>query len=193
MGFDVRAFEPDPAAYELARARCPPGCKVEQAGLEEINGHALADVIVLHDVLEHIEEDHAAVGRLLDLAKPTAEIILSVPALPRLYGFHDEQLGHYRRYTRKTLRTALEPYLRIEYLRSYGTALIPATLWFSRLRRRPYPTGKSSGGGAAARIMGVTCRVEARIPGPIGTSLICLARPTPGLARSQSPSFRVDL
>lgn len=177
LGFGVRAFEPDPNAFALARASTPKGCDVQQLGLDAIPGTAVADVVVMHDVLEHLEDDRDAVRHLAMLLKPAGTLVLSVPALPALFGYHDEQLGHYRRYTRRTLRAALEPTFKIKHLRFYGTTLMPITLWYSRLRRRPYPTAGASNTGVVARVLSLICRVEQRIPGPLGTSLICLARP----------------
>jgi SAM-dependent methyltransferase len=176
LGYEVRAFEPDPAAFALARAACPPGCEISQVGLDEIPGIGIADVIVMHDVLEHLADDRAAVTRLGELLAPGGLLIVSVPAMPRLFGYHDEQLGHFRRYTRRTLRGALEPSFTIERLRSYGTTMIPITAWYSRLRRRPYPTAGASGGGLVAGALDLVCRIEERVPGPLGTSLVCRAR-----------------
>src|SRR5437868_2111744 len=53
LGFGVEAFEPDAEAAALAAASAPAGCKVHVLPLEQIPGEAVADVIVMHDVLEH--------------------------------------------------------------------------------------------------------------------------------------------
>ena len=178
LGFDVHGYEPDPKAYALAVANRPADhCEVQQLGLQDITGEGIADIIVMHDVLEHIADEGAAVDHVARLLKRDGVLVMSVPALPSLFGYHDEQLGHYRRYTRRTLRAALEPAFRIDRLRYYGTALIPITLWFSRLRRRPYPTANVAGGGLTGRALALVCRAEERIPGPLGTSLVCLAYP----------------
>ena len=101
LGFDVRGFEPDPEAFALATANLPSvRCEVRQLGIESIPGERIADVIVMHDVLEHIEDETATVARIETLLKPDGVLVMSVPALPSLFGYHDEQLGHYRRYTR---------------------------------------------------------------------------------------------
>jgi len=177
LGFDVQGFEPDPKAFALAVANLPAEhCSVQQLGIGDISGTHFADVVVMHDVLEHIEDEAATVSHVATLLKPGGVLVLSVPALPSLFGYHDEQLGHYRRYTRRTLRDALQPAFQIERLRYYGTTLMPVTLWFSRIRRRPYPMANASG-GAAAKMLNVVCRLEERIAGPLGTSLICMARP----------------
>ena len=66
-GFRVVAFEPDPAAFALAASRAVPGCTVEHQGLFEIDPDLRVDVAVMHDVLEHIDAEAAAVDRLVDL------------------------------------------------------------------------------------------------------------------------------
>jgi 2-polyprenyl-3-methyl-5-hydroxy-6-metoxy-1,4-benzoquinol methylase len=176
-GFRVEGFEPDPVAYELARRDCPDRmCVVHPFGLDEIEGEGVADVIVMHDVLEHIDDDGAAVERLQQLFAEDGRLVLSVPAMPSLYGYHDEQLGHYRRYTRHTLEGVLAPGFVIERLRYFGFSLVPITTYYSRLRRRPYPTG-STESGLLSRAFSMLCSLEARVPTPLGTSLVCLSRP----------------
>jgi 2-polyprenyl-3-methyl-5-hydroxy-6-metoxy-1,4-benzoquinol methylase len=176
-GFRVEAFEPDPTAFELARRDSPQRhCTLHPISVDEIEGASVADVIVMHDVLEHIEHDTEAVERLRELLVPDGVLVLSVPALPSLFGFHDEQLGHYRRYTRRLLRRTLKGQFDILHLRYYGLAFLPVTAYYSRLRRRPYPASASESGLMSAAFRAV-CSVEARVPTPIGTSLIALARP----------------
>lgn len=178
-GFRVEAFEPDPAAYELAQRNCPErDCAVHPFGLDEIEGHRLADVVVMHDVLEHIEDDRAAVERLRELLADDGRVVLSVPALRSLFGFHDEQLGHYRRYTRRSLRGVLSGAFDIERMRYFGLGFLPITAYYSRFRRRPYPIG-AAGGGAVSRAFRAVCAFESRVPAPLGTSLVCLAWPRP--------------
>jgi 2-polyprenyl-3-methyl-5-hydroxy-6-metoxy-1,4-benzoquinol methylase len=51
------------------------------------------------DVIEHIDDDRAAVGRLCQLTQPRGCAGLSVPPLPELYSEFDRIQGHRRRYT----------------------------------------------------------------------------------------------
>lgn len=173
-GLRVRAFEPDPNAFEMAVASQPPGCSVESLGLSDIPGREIASVIVMHDVLEHIADEDAAVRDVHRLLRTGGLLVLSVPAMPSLFGYHDEELGHYRRYTKASLRAALRPRFDIEHLRYFGMTFIPVTLWFSRLRRKPYAVG---GTQSLLTLFDAACRLEQRIATPVGTSLICLARP----------------
>jgi 2-polyprenyl-3-methyl-5-hydroxy-6-metoxy-1,4-benzoquinol methylase len=177
-GYEVEAFEPDPAAFALAVADMPENCKVHQLGLEQIEGEGVADVVVMHDVLEHIEDEAGAVGHLRRLVKDDGRVILSVPAMPSLFGYHDRQLGHWRRYTRRSLRTALSPPFAFTRLRAFGMAFIPLTLVVSRLLDRAYPTTAVEGRGSlVSRAFDGFCRVEGRVPLPLGTSLLCDVTP----------------
>ena len=178
-GFRVRAYEPDPPVYAQAAERAPAGCTVEEVGLFDIAADVTADVVVMHDVLEHIEDERAAVARVARLVRPDGVAVISVPALPSLFGYHDERLGHYRRYTRQSLRSALEGPFRVEKLRAFGMSFIPVTAYFSRWRRRPYPTDTAGSPSIVGRAFDGACRLEARVPAPIGTSLIAEVRPRP--------------
>jgi SAM-dependent methyltransferase len=56
------------------------------------------DGIVLLNVLEHIENDIAALAQVARVLKPGGIAIIEVPAGPNLYDIYDKQLLHYRRY-----------------------------------------------------------------------------------------------
>ena len=66
------------------------------------------DSIVLSNVLEHIADDAIAVRNFRKVLAPGGTMVILTPALPRLFGTLDEAVGHYRRYTRSSLRTAIE-------------------------------------------------------------------------------------
>lgn len=56
------------------------------------------DMIVALNVLEHIEDDSAALWQIHRILKPGGHAIIEVPANPDLYDFYDKQLKHFRRY-----------------------------------------------------------------------------------------------
>jgi SAM-dependent methyltransferase len=64
--------------------------------------------ILALDVIEHLDDDHAAVQRLARLLAPGGLMIVSVPALPELYSHFDRIQGHRRRYVPETLRQAFQ-------------------------------------------------------------------------------------
>jgi SAM-dependent methyltransferase len=95
------------------------------------------DLLVAMDVLEHVEDDHAALRFWARRLRSGGRIFLMVPALPGLFSEHDRFLGHFRRYTRRTLLAAaadagLRP-LRCSYV--FGFALGPAWIVRRLIRR----------------------------------------------------------
>lgn len=57
-----------------------------------------ADLLLLLDVLEHIEEDRAFLGTLAQRLRPGGCLLITVPAYQGLFTRHDTWLNHYRRY-----------------------------------------------------------------------------------------------
>src|SRR5262249_4738730 len=61
-----------------------------------------ADVLLLLDVLEHVEDDRAFLTSLVrDLTSKGSSVLISVPAWSALFSAHDSFLKHYRRYSPK--------------------------------------------------------------------------------------------
>lgn len=69
--------------------------------LSEIGKHF--DLICLFDVLEHIDEDAETLRRLAHILKPGGRLMVTVPANQWMWGPHDVQLHHKRRYSRASL------------------------------------------------------------------------------------------
>lgn len=65
------------------------------------------DVLIMLNVLEHIEDDVGALKRAFELLKPGGSLVIEVPAGPGLYDAYDEQLQHFRRYGRAELANKL--------------------------------------------------------------------------------------
>ncbi|OGG00360.1 hypothetical protein A2Y99_02950 [Candidatus Gottesmanbacteria bacterium RBG_13_37_7] len=61
------------------------------------------DYVICLDVLEHIKNDLSVLKELSINLNNQGKIIISVPAVPSLYGKRDMALGHYRRYSKKKL------------------------------------------------------------------------------------------
>ncbi len=71
------------------------------------NGN-LYDTVVCLNVLEHIEDDLAALKRIRGILSPGGRLILQVPQYQGLYGTYDKELGHFRRYGKKQLAQLAE-------------------------------------------------------------------------------------
>lgn len=65
------------------------------------------DTVVALNVVEHIEDHQKALENCYQMLKPGGHAVILVPAFQALYNVFDEELGHFRRYTKKTL-TAVE-------------------------------------------------------------------------------------
>lgn len=65
-------------------------------------------VVTMLDVVEHIEDDLGALTALAERLDPGTTLVLTVPALQWAFSSWDVELGHYRRYSRRQVRTLLE-------------------------------------------------------------------------------------
>jgi SAM-dependent methyltransferase len=64
------------------------------------------DLVLLLDVLEHVDDESAALREIHRVVAPGGALILTVPAHPRLWSRHDELNRHRCRYTRRSLVAA---------------------------------------------------------------------------------------
>lgn len=100
-------FELDRTSYEKAKPRVEQfGGTVYCAPLGSVRT-APADLFCAFEVLEHIEEDGAALKEWHDYIVDGGHLLLSVPADPRRFGPMDVYAGHYRRYTESALSELL--------------------------------------------------------------------------------------
>ena len=80
------------------------------------------------DVIEHLDDDRAAVGRLGDLARPDGYVVVSVPGRPDLFSESDAIQGHRRRYLPDTLESAFQVAdLELEQIFWWGAWMVPLT------------------------------------------------------------------
>ncbi|KOR30489.1 hypothetical protein TI04_05595 [Achromatium sp. WMS2] len=98
------------------------------------------NVICLFDVLEHIEDDYAALTAIYKILTHNGTLALTVPALPILWSGLDDAAHHKRRYYKGDLRLKVETAgFRIKYITYFNTLLFPAILGV-RLMQRLVPT-----------------------------------------------------
>jgi SAM-dependent methyltransferase len=65
------------------------------------------DTIVCINVLEHVENDIAALENMFSILTEGGKLILIVPAFQFMYGTIDRLVGHYRRYSKRDIETKL--------------------------------------------------------------------------------------
>jgi SAM-dependent methyltransferase len=66
------------------------------------------DLVCLFDVLEHLDDDGAAMLEVQRVLRPGGRVLIHVPAHPILFAQNDQVSGHRRRYTRRRLRRVVE-------------------------------------------------------------------------------------
>ena len=139
------------------------------------------DCALCFDVIEHLPDDIAALRgiRAVMLGVGARRLFLRVPALSWLYGENDRAIGHYRRYTRASLRTAMMAagfgVERIAYQNILG--ILP-WLIIGRVQRRQLAVSRDEGRLFDALVPALRW-VEGILPPPIGLSVYCEATPEP--------------
>ena len=122
----VEAIEIDPAARAIASERL--GRPVGDAPLPELPGveRGAFDLVAVLDVVEHIADDVAALAAMRTLLKPGGAILIAVPAHQWMWSAHDVVNHHHRRYSKNTLRAAIERAgLRAEKMSWFNSLLFP--------------------------------------------------------------------
>jgi SAM-dependent methyltransferase len=98
-------LEPDSGFVQrLKSSVLPRNCKVIEGMMPELDPLERFDAILYMDVLEHIEDDVAELAVAAQHLKPSGALVILSPALPWLYSEFDEAIGHFRRYTKESLR-----------------------------------------------------------------------------------------
>ena len=94
------------------------------------------DVVTMLDVMEHIQDDHAALKAVARVIKPGGYLMVTVPASMALWSDWDVALHHFRRYDRRGLRKLFSECdeLEICHLNYTNTLVFPAVWLVRRLR-----------------------------------------------------------
>ncbi|MEN0000150.1 MAG: methyltransferase domain-containing protein [Pseudomonadota bacterium] len=94
------------------------------------------DTALFIHVLEHIEDDRGALNHTHGLLEDGGRVLIEVPALPFLFSVHDEMLGHYRRYNKQMLKSAIDPDLyEIEDMWYNDLIGVLGSLYFFKFRK----------------------------------------------------------
>jgi len=135
------------------------------------------DTIICLNVLEHIEDDRAALQRMHHLLKPGGCLALLVPAHPFLFNGLDEGLHHYRRYHKDGLSRLLsETGFRVRKIWYFNA--LGALGWFLNgnvLKKTLLPSGQMK----LFDLLVPLLKLERLIPLPFGISVIALAESIP--------------
>jgi SAM-dependent methyltransferase len=145
---------------------------VERLDVTEIEAEAAYDTIVMMNVLEHIEDDPAALRSLRRALIERGRLIVYVPAFMLLYSRFDREIGHYRRYRRPQLRSQFEAAgMRVVESRYVNSLAAPG--WFVYCRLLGRESSDQVTVSACDRIVvPAVRRLEDRVRPPFGLSLL---------------------
>jgi SAM-dependent methyltransferase len=156
-----------------------PKVTVHAAMLEEFTpsiADDFYDSILLVNVLEHIEDDAAALAEFRRMLKPGGHLLLYVPALMGLYAPLDRLVGHFRRYHLGPMK---------DLVRAAGFEITMAR-YCDMLGVAPWYLVNRLGGAteinpAMARLydnvgVPVTRLAESLLPAPFGKNIAMIAR-----------------
>jgi SAM-dependent methyltransferase len=169
----------DGVCLEHLRDRFAERADVEVARLDVRDDEVPAtglDTVLAVNVLEHIEDDVAAIRRMATALGPGGDVVLFVPAFRSLYGPHDREAGHVRRYRPETLRNAVaRAGLDVEVL--HPVNFLGGIAWWLAVRVGGCARPKPGLVGLYDRVLVPVVRAtERRWHPPFGQSILCVAR-----------------
>ena len=176
----VIAIDKEPACVDALRRRYPErlnlrafACDAASGGLLPFAEFAPVSCVCLN-VLEHIEDDRALLQDAKAALSPGGVFVLLVPAFPSLYGAIDRNLGHFRRYTMRSLGDlAAAAGLRIKKA-SYMNAIGFFGWWANARIFRRAAQSESQIEFFDRYIVPLAARVESLAPPPFGQSIFAV-------------------
>lgn len=159
------------------------------------------DLILMSDVLEHLDDDVAALRALKSRLKPQGSMLVTVPAMQWLWSGHDQAHHHRRRYSATTLRSVAQAGgLDVVYVGYFNFILFPivaAVRLTERLMNREKASQASKYTTMPSRPVNTILRrvfsserhLLEVMRMPFGISLLMLARPSSASSSAVSASF----
>ncbi len=120
-------LEPDPALVEVLtkdKVLAKRNCEIVAGSLQDLRQDQLFDSILYIDVLEHIKDDRSELQAATDHLRSNGTLTVLSPAHQFLFTPFDRAIGHFRRYSKRTLLEAAPQALKIErimYIDSVGS------------------------------------------------------------------------
>ncbi|MEM9366335.1 MAG: methyltransferase domain-containing protein [Planctomycetota bacterium] len=178
---DVRGVEIDPF---LAQSNESTRERIHIGPLDRAFAPGMSfGLIVMLDVLEHIDEPLPVLSRASELLAESGQLLITVPAHPSAWTHHDEVNHHRRRYTKRTLLEEVSGVgFELLELRYFFHALVPLK-WLVRCKESllsPAASAPSVPGKTVNGLMGWFFRWEQRwvtpLGLPFGTSLMAVCK-----------------
>jgi SAM-dependent methyltransferase len=182
---EVDALELDDEARAVAEKRL--GRSVMSAPLPELAGvqRKNYDLIGAFDVVEHIDDDSAALASIAKRLKPGGKLVVTVPAHQWMWSAHDVVNHHKRRYSSRALRKLFEGSpLKLEAIGYFNSLLFPVAVaerLSSKLRGKDVADltlPPAFLNAALEKVFAAERYLVGRLPLPPGLSLFAVASAT---------------
>jgi ubiquinone/menaquinone biosynthesis C-methylase UbiE len=148
------------------------------------------DAVTALDVIEHLDDDHAAASEIKRVLKPGGKAFVTVPAFSFLWSEHDIALHHRRRYLAHQIRALFETAgMTVEKTSYVMTFLFPAVAGVRFIQKAlgsghksidraktTLPDVPGPMNGALKALLQIESGLVRRINFPFGVSLVCVAR-----------------
>ena len=181
----VDALELDDQARAVAEKRL--GRSIMSAPLPQLAGvpERHYDLIGAFDVIEHIDDDHAAIASIAERLKPGGKFVMTVPAHQWMWSVHDTVNHHKRRYSKRGLAQLIEgSTLKLDAVGYFNSLLFPVAI---AERMASKALGKDGGdlalpptplNAALKRTFAAERHLIGRVPLPPGLSLFAVGSAT---------------
>src|SRR5579883_2321291 len=176
---EVLAVDSDDACLEILRANLPD----VESHRRDLGRESIADLArfrpdscLLINVLEHVEHDAQAVRDAAELLQGGGRVIILAPAFEALRGPIDQRLGHFGRYSRRSIQE-LARAARLDVDLLHYVNLVGFFGWWANARLFRREAQSAAQIAIFDRwIVPVLSRVEAAVRPPFGQSLFAVLR-----------------
>jgi SAM-dependent methyltransferase len=172
------ATEADEQRYEALAARFAGHdvIKTRKLLLPAADARATHSSAVAFNVLEHIPDHVGAMRGMAEMVRPGGAVVIIVPAFPSAMSQFDRAIGHERRYTRRSMRAALdEAGLQVEQLRYINP--LGLLIWYMTIKALRMTPRNSFGLRLYDRtVVPLNRFVDRHVSFPFGQSVFAVAR-----------------
>lgn len=183
-GYDVEGVEPAPEGVAFAKTIVPNLQVIQASFPSSLIPSDTYDVVALLDVVEHLEDDAAALKDVSRILTRGGVAIITVPAFRFLWTTHDERAHHFRRYRKSQLNAILKGADLEPVVLSYYNFLLFPLIMFARLLGKLRKESKKSDfdktprflSSILAAVFGSERYLLRFLTLPFGVSLVALVR-----------------
>lgn len=117
----------DPSSDAINYCKTKGNFKLKKSNIESLNyPNNYFDVIILSDIIEHIDDDSKGIQNCYKILKKKGILIITVPAHKKLWNQDDIRLSHKRRYSKERLQKISKNFkiLKVSYIHFFIYPLV---------------------------------------------------------------------